>query len=382
VSEYDVIVVGLGAMGSAAAYHLARRGQRVLGLDAYEAGHTLGSSHGETRIIRMAYFEHPDYVPLLRRAWTLWEQLERDSATRLLHVTGGLFIGPPAGDLVSGSLRSARAHGLPHTLLDADEIRRRFPVFAPREGEQALFEERAGVLLPEKCLQAHLELAAAAGAVLRHSQPVRGWTARSDEVCVDTDDGRYTAGALVVTAGAWAGKVLADAGLPLQAERIPLFWFVPCESPEQFAIDRGPVWIWQMPELGDFFGTPHLEWPGVKIGKHHSGQAVDADTVDRAISEADEAPIREFLETRMPALAGGVALAKVCLYTNTPDMHFIVDRHPEKPNVVYGAGFSGHGFKFATVIGEILADLATTGRATPDADFLRLTPTRSSAQKR
>jgi sarcosine oxidase len=367
--DYAVIIVGLGAMGSAAAYHLARRGQRVLGLDAFPAGHTLGSSHGETRIIRMAYFEHPNYVPLLRRAYELWEQVERESHTTLLHITGGLFIGPPDGTLVSGSLRSAQMHGLPHAVLDAAEIRRRFPILRLRDGEVGLFEERAGVLLPERCIEAHASLAVASGAELRYVEPVTRFAADGDEMQVETDASRYSAGKLVVTAGAWAGKVLQDLALPLSPERIPIFWFEPRSHADQFSLGRMPIWIWQDPALGDFFATPHVEWPGVKLGKHHSGTSVDPDTVDRQISPSDETPLREFLSRCVPELSGNVALSRVCLYTNTPDENFIVDRHQ---NVVYAAGFSGHGFKFASVIGEILADLATSGQANSAADFLSL----------
>lgn len=378
---YDVIVAGLGAMGSAAAYHLARRGQRVLGLDAHPAGHTLGSSHGETRIIRMAYFEHPDYVPLLRRAYTLWERLEAEARRPLLRLTGGLFIGPPEGDMVAGSLRSARDHGLPHELLDAAEIRRRFPVLEPRPHEAAVFEERAGVLFPERCIEACLDLATEAGATLRHAEPVVDWTAHNAEVRVETGAGRYRAARLVLTAGAWLGRLLDDLRLPLQPERIPLFWFEPAAQAAQFALGSMPIWIWDDQAHGAFFVTPHVDWPGVKIGKHHSRQACDPDRVDRAVSAADEQPVRAFLERCVPSLAGSVLASRVCLYTNTPDEHFLIDRHPEFSNVVYAGGFSGHGFKFASVVGEILADLATTGTATPEADFLkaaRLSGPRSS----
>jgi sarcosine oxidase len=370
--DYDVIIVGLGAMGSAAAYHLARRGQRVLGLDAFPAGHTLGSSHGETRIIRMAYFEHPNYVPLLRRAYELWEQVEGEAQTTLLHLTGGLFVGPPEGSLFSGSLRSAQMHGLSHAVLDAAEIRRRFPILKARDGEVGLFEERAGVLLPERCIEAHASLAVAAGGTLRYAEPVMRFEAVGDEVHVETDAGRYSAGKVVVTAGAWAGKVLQELALPLRPERIPIFWFEPRANADQFSLGRMPIWIWQEPTLGDFFATPHVEWPGVKLGKHHSGTFVDPDTVDRQISSADEQPLREFLSRCVPDLSGSVALSRVCLYTNTPDENFIVDRHPLMSNVVFAAGFSGHGFKFASVIGEILADLSLTGQATSAADFLKL----------
>jgi sarcosine oxidase len=370
-SPYDAVIVGLGAMGSAAAYQLARRGRRVLGLDAFPRGHTLGSSHGETRIIRMAYFEHPNYVPLLRRAYELWEQTEIDANAKLLHLTGGLFIGPPDGDLVGGSLRSAQTYTLPHALLDASEIRRRFPMLKPREHEVGLYEDRAGVLLPERCVEAHLHLARAAGAELRHAEPVVRWSARADVVEVETDRGRFSGARLILTAGAWTEKLLSELRLPLRPERIPIFWFEAARNAHRFDLGQMPIWIWHTRDAGSFFATPHVEWPGVKIGKHHSGQYVDPDTVVRDVSADDEAPLRSFLERCVPDLAGSVALARVCLYTNTPDEHFLIDRHPAWPNVVYACGFSGHGFKFASVVGEILADLAMTGQATPDADFLR-----------
>jgi sarcosine oxidase len=369
--ESDVIIVGLGAMGSAAAYQLARRGKRVLGFDAFPAGHTFGSSHGETRIIRMAYWEHADYVPLLRRAYELWAQIEAESKAKLLHITGGVFVGPPDGTLVAGSLASANTHNLPHTLMDADEVRRRFPILHAREHEVGLYEDQAGMLLPEKCVQAQLELARDHGAELRHGDPVRKWSAGNGEAVVETDSGRFTAGSLILTAGAWAGRVLSDLNLPLRPERIPILWFQPLRNAPQFELGQMPIWIWQHDAEGDFFATPHVEWPGVKLGKHHSQQYVDPDSVDRELSAADEQPLRSFLERCVPDLAGSVASGLVCLYTNTPDQHFLIDTHPQFPNVNFACGFSGHGFKFASVVGEILADRATTGQATPNAEFLR-----------
>ena len=371
-AAYDAIVVGLGAMGSATAYHLARRGRRVLGLEAFPHGHTFGSSHGESRIIRLAYFEHPNYVPLLRRAYTLWEALQREAGTELLRLTGGLFVGPPAGALVSGSLRTARVHDLPHQVLDSAEVRRRFPALRPGPADAALYEAQAGVLFPERCIEAHLRLAAAAGAELRQEEPVRRWAATAGGVAVETDVGRYSAGWLVLTAGAWLGGLLADLRLPLQPERIPTFWMEPRESPKLFDAGRFPVWIWEASELGFFYGCPHLDWAGAKVGRHHSGEPCDPATVDRQVRPRDEARVRQFLARCMPALDGPIAGSRVCLYTNTPDEHFVVDRHPDFPSVLFAGGFSGHGFKFAPVVGEILADLVTEGAATPAADFLRV----------
>jgi sarcosine oxidase len=363
-------VVGLGAMGSATAYQLARRGQRVLGIDAFAPGHTFGSSHGETRIIRMAYFEHPNYVPLLRRAYALWKQAEIESGAHLLQVTGGIFIGAPDSDIVAGSIRSARAHGLSHTVLDAAQIHRLYPIFEPRPDESALYEDAAGVLFPEKCIATYLQLAERRGATLRHAEPVQSFDARADGVVVHTEQGSYSADRMVLTAGAWLGKLLAD--IPVQAERIPLLWFEPIAQAEQFDLGRFPICIWSTRDLGHFYLTPHVEIPGVKIGNHDNTRPCDPATVDRQVSADDERPLRAFLERYIPALAGPVSSSRVCMYENSPDLHFMVDRHPTLPNVIVGAGFSGHGFKFASVMGEVLADLATTGSTTPDADFLRL----------
>jgi sarcosine oxidase len=318
----------------------------------------------------MAYFEHPNYVPLLRRAYALWRRTENAAGTDLLKVTGGVFIGSPQGDLVSGSVRSAREHGLSHTVLDAAQIRRLYPVFAPRDDEVAVYEDAAGVLFPEACIAAHLRLAEQHGATLRHAEPVESLEATPADVTVRTAKGSYTAGRLVLTLGAWLGKLLAD--IPVKAERIPLYWFQPRANAEQFELGRFPICIWDLGDDVAFYLTPHVAWPGVKVGKHHSGDVVDPATVSRTVSAADEAPLRAFLEQRIPSLAGPVAGARVCLYENSPDLHFLVDVHPTLPNVVLAAGFSGHGFKFASVIGELLADLATTSSMTPDADFLRL----------
>lgn len=371
MAEYDAIVVGLGAMGSAAAYQLARRGQRVLGLDAFPAGHTLGSSHGESRIIRMAYYEHANYVPLLERAHALWASVQQEARVELMRLIGGLYLGPPDGELVSGSAHSARMYALPHALLDADEVRRRFPALQPASDTVALYEERAGVLFPERCIQAHLDLARAAGAELHHAEPVQDWSGDPDAVWVATAQGRYTAGRLVLTAGAWLGKLLASLGLPLQVERIPQLWFEPLAPAEPFSASHLPIYIWETTTDGVFFGIPHLDWPGAKVGRHHSGQLCDPDTVDREVRPEDERQVRLFVERYVPGLAGPVASARVCLYTNTPDHHFVIDCHPSLPNVVYAGGFSGHGFKFASVVGEILAVLTLSGRASPAADFLK-----------
>ena len=369
--EFDAIVVGLGAMGSSALYQLSRRGKRVLGLEAFEPGHRQGSSHGESRIIRLAYYEHPSYVPLLRRAYSLWADLEQRAGEQLLRITGGLMIGARDSPLVTGATASAVQHGLEYELLDADEIRRRYPPLHVPPEEVALFEPRAGILSPEACLAAHVRLARAAGAIVHYSEPVRNWDAGADGVQLTTDLGRYSAGVVVFTCGAWISRVLGDARVQVRAERIPLFWLEPIQ-PELFELGRLPVYLWQQPDGGHFYGFPHLSWPGVKVARHHSAVYCDPDTVDRQTNVEDEHLLRKTIQHRLPDLNGPVLSSLVCLYENSPDEHFLIDRLPDQPSVVFAGGFSGHGFKFASVVGEILADLVTEGRATSDADFLKL----------
>src|SRR5688500_1778405 len=370
--SYDVVVAGLGAMGSAAAYHLASRGVRVLGLDAHAAGHARGSSHGETRIIRLSYAEHPDYVPLLRRAYTLWRDLERGAGTQLLHLTGGLYLGPPGSELVAGALRSARQHSLEHRLLDPGELRARFPQFHVPDDTTALHESDAGFLLPERCIAAHLRLATARGAELRHEEPLLPWRRDGEGVAVVTPTGTYRAARLVLATGAWLDAHLDAPALSLLVERNVPFWLRPASTPGAFAADRFPIFIWET-GAGHFYGVPHVERPGVKVARHHTGQYGDPETIDRTPRPEDEAPVRAFVRRHIPALDGPVESSLVCLYTLTPDAHFVVDRHPEHEQVVFASACSGHGFKFACVVGELLADLSTTGRADPAADFLRLT---------
>ncbi|MDR7417342.1 MAG: N-methyl-L-tryptophan oxidase [Armatimonadota bacterium] len=358
---FDVIVLGLGGMGSAAAYHLARRGARVLGLDRHAPAHDLGASHGRSRIIREAYFEHPSYVPLVHRAYDLWADLERASNQRLLRTTGGIMIGAPSTALVQGALQSARQHHLRHEVLDAPEIRRRFPVFHPTDEMIGVYEPRAGVLDPEACVRTHLDQAARAGAELHHEEQVLSWHASATHVRVETSRGRYDGGRLVVTAGPWAPALLADLGLPLVIERQIIGWFRPAAMAEAFAPGRCPVYLWQI--RGRFFyGFPELDGHGVKIAEHAVGDPTTADAINRAVApeEIDELR-RHFIARYLPAANGAVAATGTCMYTMTPDTHFVIDDHPRHANVVIACGFSGHGFKFAPVVGEMLADLATGG---------------------
>jgi sarcosine oxidase len=363
--SHDVIVVGLGGMGSAAAYHLARRGQRVLGLERFTPAHDRGSSHGRSRVIRQAYFEDPAYVPLVLRAYELWREVERAAGADLLLITGALMIGAADSEVVAGSLRSAREWGLRHELLDATDLRRRFPTFAPTGDTVAVYETQAGVVRPEAAVRAHLGLAAAAGADLRFEEPIVAWEADSsgDGVAVTTGQGVERADRLVVCPGAWAPELLAGLGVPLTIERQLQFWFQPNGDPDAFLPGRHPVWVWDGGGDGQPYGLPAIDGTdgGVKAAWFRRGRLCTPDTLDRNVSAAEVEEMAETLRARVPLLPGRFLRAVACMYTNTPDQHFLVAPHPHHPQVVVACGFSGHGFKFAPVIGEILADLIIDG---------------------
>ena len=359
-----MIVVGLGGMGSAAAAHAAARGQRVLGLEQFQPAHDQGSSHGRSRVIRLAYFEHPSYVPLLRRAYELWRNLERQTGRRLLDMTGGLMIGAPDSEVVSGSLRSAREHHLDHEMLDAAAIRRRFPALTPDDGTVALFEREAGVIFPEEAIRAHLDMAADNGAHLHFDERVEDWTvSASGTIEVRTSRARYEAGRLILSPGSWAKELFKLEWLPLTVEPQKLYWFEPDGGSAPFAPDRFPIYIWdlghpttQSPRRGDpggggvqFYGFPADDEGRVKVAFFRS-------------PKIDEATIRDALRPHIPSLAAGTLVDSVsCKYTLTPDHHFVIAPHPEYPQVILASPCSGHGYKFASVIGEVLADLTLDG---------------------
>jgi sarcosine oxidase len=366
VSEqiHDAIVAGLGAHGSAAAYCLAKRGQSVLGFDRFARGHTLASYGGLSRIIRLSYYEHPSYVPLLKRAWELWRELERDSGETLLTQTGGLYMGPPGGELVSGSLASARTHGLAHELLDNAELRQRYPVFSVDPDWIGIFDAQAGWLAPERSVETHLRLAEQHGATLRFAEPVEHWERDGDGVRVTSARGSHRARRLVIAAGSWLPRLLPRLAPHLWVERSVLFWFEPQDQLEAFA--RLPVYIVEDTDRL-YYGFPYDPGHGLKMAGLHFGDRVDPDTVDREPSARDEERVRAWLRRRMPLADGERRRAQVCMYTNSPDSHFIIDR--DGP-VAYASACSGHGFKFASAVGEILADLTISGRSSLDVGFL------------
>lgn len=360
--EADVIVIGLGAMGSSTAYHLAARGCRVLAFDQFSPPHVHGSSHGLSRMIRQAYWEDPRYVPLLLRSYELWKKLEQDVGESLLHITGGLVIGRKDGEFVARSAESARQFDLPYKILDAEELKKRFPVIAVKPDTIALLEDNAGYLLPEKSVEVHLREATRYGARLHTNEAVVEWNAdeRGGCVTVRTAKGMYSAQRLVITAGPWAPQILADLAIPLRVTRQVLYWFEPKASIDLFREERLPVYMFEA-GVGKWivYGFP-LTGPvseGIKVALHGSDEVCTPETVCREIRPGDKQLIREHLANTVPSLAGRLLRAETCLYTMTPDENFIIDVHPRHPAVVLATGFSGHGFKFAPVIGEIVADL-------------------------
>ena len=362
--SYDAIVAGLGGMGSAAAYHLAARGKRVLGLERHTPVHDRGSSHGQSRIIRQAYFEDPAYVPLLLRAYELWERLEIESGEELMTLNGGLMIGPPDGALVSGSAASADEHGLPYEILDASELKRRYPIFEPDPEAVALYEERAGFVRPEAGVRAHFDRASSLGAELRFEERITSWETNSSGVKVETERNSYEAERLVVSTGAWAGELLAGLGLPLEVTRQLLFWFRPEGGVKPYAPERVPIWIYEPDDGNMFYSVPAVDGEdSVKAAFFRAdGKPADPESIDREVHDEEVAFIRGYLARHVPSMNGALVDAKTCMYTNTPDEHFVISTHPDHPQISLAAGFSGHGYKFCSVVGEILADLATDGK--------------------
>jgi sarcosine oxidase len=358
----DVAVAGLGAMGAAAAWRLAERGVRVLGFDRFAPPHQMGSHHGGSRIIRELAFEGPQYVPLVRRAAAGWSALEAATGHKLLLATGALYAGPPGSQVVAGSRASAEAHGVACEHLSAEQVRLRFPALAPAEGMVGLLERRAGVLVPERCVSAMLQEARRRGAELRFDEPVLEWRAGSDGVDLHTAGGRYQVGALVLAMGAWMPPVLAPLGVSLEVERVVQHWFAPADGGESLAPERCPVYLWEDEAGVVFYGFPLLEG-AVKCAVHHRGEVTTAEAVRREVRPGEVETAHAYLRRLVPAAAGSHVASAACVYTNAPDGHLIVDRHPEHPRVALASPCSGIGFKFAPAVGEGLAQLALEGAA-------------------
>ena len=370
-TTYDVIVAGVGAMGSAACWRLAERGQRVLGLERFDIPNTRGSSHGVNRIIRLAYFEHPGYVPLLRRAYDLWRETERACGQQLIFITGGMDAGRPDSMIVSGSLLSCRTHGIPHEVLDANELYRRFPGFNLPADFVAVYQPDGGFIACERAVTAQTSLARAAGAEIHTNEKMLKWEPTSGGVRVTTERGVYEAGQLIISCGAWVADyvpALAKLAIP---ERQVLAWFEP-KKPELFALGNFPISIVQTDD-GFPYQFPIWGAPGFKLGLYrHLHETGHADALSREANTRDEARLRDTVERYFPAAAGRTLAMQTCLFTNVPDSHFVIDMLPGMPQVIVASPCSGHGFKFACVIGEILADLTIHGQTRFDLKLFSL----------
>jgi sarcosine oxidase len=371
--NYDVIVVGLGAMGSATLYHLAQRGIRALGIEQYAQGHDLGSSHGDSRIIREQYFEHPLYVPLVQRAYELWRQLESDSGKSLMTINGGLMIGPADGMVVAGTLRSAREYGLAHEFLSPDEIHKRFPTFALADDLVAVIDPRAGYLDPEASTAAHLNGARLQGAEIHFDEAVASWSVSADGVHIETNAEHYSADRVLFSAGGWTKRLIGDLDLPLTVERQVAFWLDPEENVVSYDTRDFPIFAHEFTPGILCYGFPRLP-KGVKASIMHGGELSESpDEVRRTVDRNDLDALRASLRPVLPSLAEAPVLAtSICLFTNTPDHDFIIDFHPEYPRVLISSPCSGHGFKFASVIGEVQADLLTSGKSSFDLSPFRI----------
>jgi sarcosine oxidase len=355
-SSYDAIVIGVGGMGSAAVYHLAKRGARVLGLERFDIPHTFGSSHGSTRIIRLAYSEGSHYVPLLRDAYRLWRELEEVSGESILRVTGGLDIGHRNSEIVEGSRASCLDHDIEFEELDAGEVNRRFPGYALPPEMCAIYQSDGGYLHSETAIRTHAAAARALGAEIVTGARVLGWDTHAGMLRVATGDARYEARKLVITAGPWAGELAPALQRICRPVRQVMLWTEPL-APAAFAPERFPVFVLESP-VGNFYGYPDDHGEGFKIGKfHHLWQDVpDPDVMDRECHPEDEAVLREGIAAYVPRANGPLRRMAACIFTNSPDGHFILDRHPDHEDVFLAAGFSGHGFKFCSVVGRIAAD--------------------------
>ncbi|PJF41601.1 MAG: N-methyl-L-tryptophan oxidase [Chloroflexi bacterium] len=373
---YDVIVVGVGGMGSATLYHLAKRGKKVLGLEQFDVPHEMGSSHGLTRIIRLAYYEDPSYVPLLRRAYQLWYQLEQEFGEQLFYQTGSLDIGVEASETFSGSLRSCEEHNLEHRVLTSEQMTQHYPGYRFPPATMAVFQPQGGLLVPEKCIQAHAHIAQHHGAALHTRERVQGWDVVVDgRVKVTTNQATYMTEKLVVCGGPWAYKLVPELAGKAVPERQVLIW-LETKQPQWFVPQNFPVWNAQVDE-GRYYGFPEFnptgQTPGMKFGRwHHRDEICDPDTVDRDVHPEDEALLRDFAEKYFPDGAGKTLMMKTCMFTNTSDEHWILQTLPDMPQVAVAAGFSGHGFKMASVIGEIMADLAEDGQTRHDISLHQL----------
>jgi len=372
MKTFDVIVLGVGGMGSAACYHLAKRGLKTLGIEQFQIAHDQGSSHGETRIIRRAYFEHPNYVPLLNRSYELWKDLENESGEKLFIQNGLVIYGnPETSSIYKGTLESAQKYNVDIQCLSRNEALGRYPYFNPPPGSAAILEPGAGFLCPEKSIQAHVALAKKFGAEIHEREKVIRYHAHSDSVTVVTHRETYHAKKLVIAGGGWNAHLLQDLKLSLSLKGMILYWF---EAEKDYSLESGvPCFAFHMNQ-NFFYGFPMLDGKTIKMGAHFTHRDItEPEQKNMTAVPVDQlVEIQNFVREALPKASLRLSKFASCLYTMTPDENFILDLHPKHPPISIAAGFSGHGFKFSSVVGEIMADLAIDGITQQPIKFLRI----------
>jgi glycine/D-amino acid oxidase-like deaminating enzyme len=345
VTHYDVVVIGGGTMGTAAAWELGKRGLSAAVFEQFEHVHPHGAHSGQTRVIRHAYAEGPDYVPFVMRADDLWMELEQATGETVFHRVGVLEMSAPGNDHAQLARASAQAHGIPFEWLTPDEIRRRFPQFRV-----------------ELALRAMAAEARRLGVEIHEQTPIEKWSLTPQHVTIHAGGFTHSADRAIIAAGGWTCRLLGDLGLPLRLLRKTLFW-LEVDPPELYEPDRLPAYIAEIPGY-EFYGFPHFGEPGIKVAVHSGGSETTLETLDRDVSDVEKEQIVEVANRVLKGITGNVLRATTCIYTVTPDHDFIVDRHPEAAHVAFGAGFSGHGFKFTPAVGELLVQLVLGERET------------------
>jgi sarcosine oxidase len=360
--RFEACVIGVGGMGSASTYHLAKRGVKVLSLEQFGVAHSNGSSHGKTRMTRTAYAEHPSYVPLVKRATELYFELAKSTGLQTILINGGLMVGRPDCSIIVGPTESAKIHSLPFKIMSRREVIDAYPVFVPSEDEVGFFDPGAGIVFPENCIQGHVNLAAESGAQIHLGEPALGWKSDGALVRVKSGQDEYEAEKLVIAAGSWAKGLITDFELPVSMERQVVFWFDPKKGEDRpsYSPENMPVFGWLYPDGRIYYGFPDFG-DGVKAAIHHEGEAATPQTLRRTVDDNDERVVRSFLRDHIPGVDVPARSSVTCIYTNTPDRDFLIDFHPAHKNVLIVSPCSGHGFKFTSAIGEAVSELVTSG---------------------
>ena len=367
----DVIIIGLGAMGSATSMFLSHNGVKVIGFDSYSPPHEFGSSLGHTRVIREAYHEGTTYVPIVQRAYEIWFEMNENSKVPIIETYGGLLIGPKTGD-IENALKSANKYDIPIKKMTSDEISQKFSVLNPPKEYIGLLESRGGAVFVENSINHMLNTALNNGSIHKYNERVVRWSKKSNYYLVETNLGNYKTEKLVFSSGAWITKLIPTLKLPIKIERQVLFWFSPRKNPDKFKSINMPNSGWDLDNGLSFYTMPNLENRGFKVAMHHNGEFVDPDTLIRESNDSDLKMVRDFLEEYIPDGNGELIDSKVCMYTDTPDQDFLIDSHPDDENIIICSPCSGHGFKFTPAIGEICSSLIINNSTNFDLDKFSL----------